>query len=82
VYAIVPMRVGIGNDSPPGYHSPDPEIGMTISPDIAVLAAVTSAAGWTMIYAGARKRAIELRRRKRICPACGRQIVGRTCNAH
>jgi hypothetical protein len=55
---------------------------MTPDPQIALLAAITSAFGWTMLFAGARKRALELRRRKRVCPACGRTIVGRVCDAH
>jgi hypothetical protein len=55
---------------------------MTLDPTMVAVAAVTSAAGWTMLYAGTRKRMLELRRPKRICPACGREIVGRTCTAH
>jgi hypothetical protein len=55
---------------------------MTLDPDLALLAAVTTAFGWTMLFAGARKRVLQLRRRKRICPACGREIAGRVCDAH
>jgi hypothetical protein len=43
---------------------------------------VTTAFGWTMLFAGARKRVLQLRRRKRICPACGREIAGRVCDGH
>jgi hypothetical protein len=55
---------------------------VTVDPQLALLAAATTAIGWTMIFAGARKRALELRRRKRICPACGREIAGRVCDGH
>jgi hypothetical protein len=55
---------------------------VTFDPDIAVLAAVTTAIGWTMLYTGARKRMLDLRHKKRKCPSCGRHIVGRTCNQH
>jgi hypothetical protein len=55
---------------------------MTLDPEIALLAALTTAFGWTMLFSGARKRALEFRRRKRICPSCGRQIPGRVCDAH
>jgi hypothetical protein len=55
---------------------------VTVDPTLAVAAAATSAAGWTMLYAGALERMLEVRRRKRICPSCGREIVGRTCSSH
>ena len=55
---------------------------MTFDPSLVAAAAATSAAGWTMLYAGTRKRMLELRRRKRICPSCGREIGGRTCAYH
>lgn len=55
---------------------------MTIDPTLVVAAAATSAAGWTMLYAGARKRMLDVRRRKRVCPSCGREIGGRTCSSH
>jgi NADH pyrophosphatase NudC (nudix superfamily) len=55
---------------------------VTPVPHIAALAAVTTAIGWTMLYAGARKRMLDFRRKKRICPACGHPIRGRVCNHH
>jgi hypothetical protein len=55
---------------------------VTLDPQLTALAAATTAIGWTMVFAGARKRALELKRRKRICPACGRVIAGRVCDEH
>jgi hypothetical protein len=48
------------------------------------LSLVLSAAGvgYLMVKAGLSKNALELRRRRRICPSCGRQITGRRCTAH
>jgi hypothetical protein len=48
------------------------------------LTLVLSAAGaaYLMVKAGLAKNALELRRRRRICPSCGRQITGRRCDAH
>jgi hypothetical protein len=53
-----------------------------LDPEIIMLAALTTAFGWTMLFAGTRKRALEFKRRKRTCPACGRTIAGRVCNQH
>jgi hypothetical protein len=55
---------------------------MTLDPQIAVLAAVTMAIGYTMFFAGLKKHALELKARKRVCPSCGRNIRGRVCDAH
>jgi hypothetical protein len=38
--------------------------------------------GYLMVKAGLGKNALELRRRRRICPSCGREIIGRRCDAH
>jgi hypothetical protein len=48
------------------------------------LSLVLSAAGvgYLMVKAGLGKNALEPRRRRRICPSCGRQITGRRCDAH
>jgi hypothetical protein len=48
------------------------------------LTLVLSAAGvgYLMVKAGLSKNALELRRRRRICPSCGREITGRRCSAH
>jgi hypothetical protein len=53
-----------------------------IDPQIAVLAALTMAIGYTMYFAGLKKHMLELKRRKRICPSCGRSITGRSCTGH
>ena len=50
--------------------------------DPTILVALAMGVGWTMAFAGVKKRALELRRRKRRCPSCGRVIVGRNCDAH
>jgi hypothetical protein len=42
----------------------------------------STAVGYLMVKAGLGKNALEIRRRRRVCPSCGRQIHGRTCNAH
>jgi hypothetical protein len=55
---------------------------MTPDPQLAFTAALVMALGWTMLYSGLSKRMLELKRRKRTCPACGRTIAGRVCDAH
>jgi hypothetical protein len=55
---------------------------MTLDPQIAVLAALTMAIGYTMFFTGLKKRGLELKQRKRVCPACGRIISGRVCSEH
>ena len=50
--------------------------------DPVALAALAMAVAFTMAYAGAKKRALELKRRQRRCPSCGRRIEGRVCNLH
>jgi hypothetical protein len=42
----------------------------------------TIGVGFLMVKAGLGKNALEPRRRRRICPSCGRAITGRRCNAH
>jgi ribosomal protein L37AE/L43A len=55
---------------------------MTLDPHIATLAALTMAVGYTMFFTGLKKHGLELKRRKRVCPSCGRIIVGRVCSGH
>jgi hypothetical protein len=55
---------------------------MTLDPNLAVLFATTTAAAFLMMFAGVQKRALEWRRRRRLCPSCGRRIEGRICRAH
>jgi len=52
---------------------------MTLAPHIATLVLATIGAGWLMTMAGLHKSALELKRRRRICPSCGRRIEARTC---
>jgi hypothetical protein len=53
---------------------------MEIDPTSAFVAAVTIATGYLMLTAGMRKGALEFRRRRRICPSCGRTIRDRVCS--
>ena len=53
---------------------------MTLDPHIAITAAVTLAVGWFMVRAGLQKSTLELRRRRRICPSCGRELQTARCN--
>jgi NADH pyrophosphatase NudC (nudix superfamily) len=53
-------------------------VNSTITPQLLAVMATTTAGMW-MAVAGVRKRALEWKRRKRFCPACGREIRGRTC---
>ena len=52
---------------------------MTMNVHIAMLAVLTLAVGWVMMQAGLQKSALELRRRRRICPSCGHEIHARVC---
>ena len=55
---------------------------MAVDPQLATLAALTMAIGWTMLYSGLAKRMFEPKRRRRICPSCGREIAGAVCQQH
>ena len=50
-----------------------------IHSNIAVLGVITLGAGWLMTQAGLHKSALEWRRRRRICPSCGREIRAHAC---
>jgi hypothetical protein len=52
---------------------------MVLTPHIAALAVTTVGIGWGMMVAGVNKNALEWRRRRRICPSCGRRIEARLC---
>jgi formate dehydrogenase maturation protein FdhE len=54
---------------------------MHLDPHVAVAAIATLGAGWLMMVAGLNKSALELRRRRRVCPSCGRQIQARVCSS-
>ena len=51
---------------------------MTFAPHVATLAVATLAIGWLMTMAGLQKSALELKKRRRTCPSCGRRIDART----
>ena len=55
---------------------------MNSDPHIALTVALAIGAAWTMCFSGVSKNLLELKRRKRICPVCGRSIVGRVCDWH
>jgi hypothetical protein len=54
---------------------------MELDTNIAALVAVTWAVGYLMTLAGLGKSALEWKRRRRVCPSCGRQIQARVCSA-
>jgi hypothetical protein len=54
---------------------------MHVDSNIAPLALITCCIGYLMTVAGLGKSALELRRRSRICPSCGRHIEARVCRA-
>lgn len=48
---------------------------------VMTFAVATLGAGWLMAYAGLSKSALELKKRRRVCPSCGRQINARVCSS-
>jgi hypothetical protein len=54
---------------------------MHLDPNIAAFATVTCGIGYLMTVVGLGKGALELRRRTRVCPSCGRQIQTRVCSS-
>jgi hypothetical protein len=53
---------------------------VALDPHTATLAVLTLGIGWVMAAAGLQKNALELKRRRRTCPSCGRQIETRVCS--
>jgi hypothetical protein len=53
-----------------------------LDPDAALGALIALLIGWTMVFAGTRKRALHFRNRRRRCPSCGHAIPGRVCERH
>jgi hypothetical protein len=51
------------------------------NPHVLTFAVATLGVGWLMAYAGLSKSALELKRRRRVCPSCGRQITSRVCSS-
>jgi len=54
---------------------------MHLDPHVAVGAVTTLGAAWLMMVAGLQKNALERRRRRRVCPSCGREIQARVCTS-
>lgn len=52
-----------------------------LDPHVMSLAVATLGVGWLMAYAGLSKSALELKRRRRVCPSCGRRIESRVCSS-
>ena len=55
---------------------------MTLDPQLVTLAALATAIAWTMTFSALAKNVLELKRRKRICPSCGRHISSAVCREH
>lgn len=53
---------------------------MHLDTNITILTAVSCGIGYLMIVAGLHKSALELKRRERRCPSCGRIIEARVCS--
>jgi hypothetical protein len=51
-----------------------------MTPHVITLAIATLVVGWLMAVAGLQKSALELKKRRRICPSCGRNIEARVCS--
>ena len=54
---------------------------MTLDPHLVTIALATLVVGWLMTVAGLQKSALELKKRRRICPSCGRHIQARVCSS-
>lgn len=52
-----------------------------LDPHVMTLAVATLGAGWLMTQAGLAKSALELKKRRRVCPSCGRHIDARVCSS-
>lgn len=50
-----------------------------LTTQLATTFAATTAIGFLMVYSGLGKSMLELKRRRRACPSCGRHIEGRVC---
>jgi formate dehydrogenase maturation protein FdhE len=46
---------------------------MTLDPHAALILTLASVAAWLMMQAGLAKNALEFRRKRHVCPSCGRQ---------
>jgi NADH pyrophosphatase NudC (nudix superfamily) len=55
---------------------------MTLDPHFAVLMTSIAGVGVLMSLAGVQKSALEWRRRRRICPSCGRHLRSGACGCN
>ncbi len=55
---------------------------MTLTPQLTTLLVVSMLVGWLMTLTGVKKRGLEWRERRRICPSCGREIESRVCGCN
>jgi hypothetical protein len=53
---------------------------ITLTPQLAMLAVITTGIGFVMIRLGLGEGGLRLRRANRRCPACGRLVQGRVCS--
>ena len=51
-----------------------------LDPHTATVAVATLGIGWMMAVAGLQKSALELKRKRRTCPSCGRHMTARVCS--
>jgi NADH pyrophosphatase NudC (nudix superfamily) len=55
---------------------------MTSQAHLTILLVSTAGVGVLMSFAGLQKSALEWKRRRRICPSCGRELRGRRCGCN
>jgi hypothetical protein len=54
---------------------------LQFDPHVLTIAIATLGIGWLMTLAGLQKSALELKKRRRVCPSCGRHIQARVCSS-
>ena len=54
-------------------------VSMAFDPHLVLLGALTAGVGYLMAVAGIQKSALEWKRRRRTCPACGREVARGVC---
>ncbi|HEY6015251.1 MAG TPA: hypothetical protein VIU16_00585, partial [Gaiellaceae bacterium] len=60
-------------------HTRDGVDQMTLDPHTAIMLVLVSGVGYAMAYAGIAKNALEWKRRRRVCPSCGRHDASCSC---
>ena len=62
------------SESEAGFRAGDPgnKNDVHADPQIVMLMALTSGAGWLMLQSGVFKNMLDRRRERRMCPSCGR----------